>query len=134
VALSRFTTVLSRRSISSARRSVTATGSSGEFLARSRREPMLTGGAKMGRCAFGAVIVGLILTTTGVAWALSEADTGNLWAQAPSNQKIQVANILSRELGGDPWKYVQCLDAIFGDAANAKLTIRDAAEQCKARQ
>ena len=88
----------------------------------------------MRRCAFGAVIGALILTTTGVAWALSEADTGNLWAQAPSNQKIQVANMLSQELGGDPWKYVQCLDAIFGDAANAKLTIRDAAEQCKARQ
>jgi len=94
---------------------------------------MLTGGAKMGRCAFGAVIVALILSA-GVAWALSEADTGTLWAQAPSNQKIQVANILSRELGGDPWKYVQCLDAIFGDAANAKLTIREAAAQCKARQ
>lgn len=46
----------------------------------------------------------------------------------------QVANILSRELGGDPWKYVQCLDKIFTDPANAKLTIRDAAEQCKAQQ
>jgi hypothetical protein len=87
----------------------------------------------MGRRVFGALIVGLILTA-GVAWALSEADTGTLWAQAPSNQKIQVANLLSRELGGDPWKYVQCLDAIFGDAANAKLTIREAAGQCKARQ
>jgi hypothetical protein len=88
----------------------------------------------MRRRVFGAVIGGLILTTTGVAWALSEADTGTLWVQAPSNQKIQVANVLSRDLGGDPWKYVQCLDTIFGDAANAKLTIRDAAEQCKARQ
>jgi hypothetical protein len=48
---------------------------------------MLTGEGKMGRRAFGALIVGLVLTA-GVAWALSEAGTGNLWAQAPSKQKI----------------------------------------------
>ena len=87
----------------------------------------------MGRCAFGAVIVGLILTA-GVAWALSEGDTGNLWAQAPSKQKIQVANILSRELGGDPMKYVQCLDKTFSDPKNATMSIREAAQQCKAQQ
>jgi hypothetical protein len=87
----------------------------------------------MTRRGIGAVIVGLVLLA-GPAWALSDADTGGQWVQAPSPQKIQVANILSRELGGDPWKYVQCLDKIFTDPANAKTSIRDAAQQCKAQQ
>lgn len=87
----------------------------------------------MARRGIGAVTVALVLLA-GPAWALSDADSGALWVQARSPQKIQVANILSRELGGDPWKYVQCLDKIFTDPANAKMTIRDAAEQCKAQQ
>jgi hypothetical protein len=87
----------------------------------------------MAKRGLGAVTVGLVLLA-GLAWALSDADSGALWVQARSPQKIQVANILSRELGGDPWKYVQCLDKIFTDPANTKLTIRDAAEQCKAQQ
>ena len=87
----------------------------------------------MPKRGFGALSVGLVLLA-GLAWALSDADSGALWVQARSPQKIQVANILSRELGGDPWKYVQCLDKIFTDPANAKVTIRDAAEQCKAQQ
>ena len=87
----------------------------------------------MAKRGFGAVTVGLVLLA-GLAWALSDADSGALWVQARSPQKIQVANILSRELGGDPWKYVQCLDKIFTDPANTKLTIRDAAEQCKTQQ
>ena len=87
----------------------------------------------MAKRAFGALIVGLVLAT-GVAWALSDADTGALWVQAPSPQRIQVANILSREMGGDPWKYLVCLDKVFADPANIKLTIRDAAQRCKAQQ
>jgi hypothetical protein len=87
----------------------------------------------MAKRGLGAVTVGLVLLA-GLAWALSDADSGALWVQARSPQKIQVANILSRELGGDPWKYVQCLDKIFTDPANTKLTIRDAAEQCKTQQ
>jgi hypothetical protein len=87
----------------------------------------------MTKRGFGALIVGLVLVA-GPAWALSDADTGGQWVQAPSPQKIQVANILSRELGGDPWKYLQCLDKIFADPANANLAIRDAAQQCKAQQ
>ncbi len=87
----------------------------------------------MGKRVFGAVMLGLILTT-GAAWALSDADPGSLWVQTLSKQKIQVANVLSRELGMDPYKLVQCLDTIFADAANAKLTIREATKQCKARQ
>jgi hypothetical protein len=87
----------------------------------------------MGRRAFGAVIAGLLLTA-GVAWALSEADNGSLWAQASSKQKIEVENILSRELGGDPWKYMQCLEKVFADPKNARMTIREAARQCKTQQ
>jgi len=87
----------------------------------------------MAKRGLDAVTVGLVLLA-GLAWALSDADSGALWVQARSPQKIQVANILSRELGGDPWKYVQCLDKIFTDPANTKLTIRDAAEQCKTQQ
>ena len=87
----------------------------------------------MAKRGFGALIVGLVLVA-GLAWALSDADSGGQWVQAPSPQKIQVANILSRELGGDPWKYVQCLDKIFADPAKANTMIRDAAQQCKAQQ
>ena len=47
------------------------------------------------------VIVGLFLMA-GPAWALSDADNGGQWVQAPTRQKIQVADILSRDLGGDP--------------------------------
>jgi len=64
--------------------------------------------------AFVALVLTVVLAA-GLAWALSDGDTGAVWVQAPSKQKIQVANILSRELGGDPWKYVQCLDKIFAD-------------------
>lgn len=87
----------------------------------------------MGIRVFGALIVSLVLTA-GLAWALVDADTGALWVQASSPQKIQVASILSRELGGDPMKYVQCLDKIFADPKNANMTIREAAQQCKAQQ
>ena len=87
----------------------------------------------MAKRGLAALIVGLVLVA-GLAWALSDADSGGQWVQAPSPQKIQVANILSRELGGDPWKYLVCLDKVFADPANIKLTIRDAAQRCKAQQ
>ena len=77
-----------------------------------------------------AGVVGLFLVT-GSASALSDADTGIQWIQAPTSQKIQVANILSRTLGGDPGTYVSCLNKIFADPEKAKTSIRDAAEQCK---
>ncbi len=81
--------------------------------------------------AFLGGILGILLLGSAPAWALSDADTGVQWNQAPSSQKIQVANILSRVLGGDPAKYVSCLNAFFMDAKNAALQIRTAAEQCK---
>ncbi len=84
----------------------------------------------MTRRVFGALIVWSILTA-GLAWALTDADTGGQWVQAPSPQKIQVANILSRDLGGDPGKYMQCLDKVFADPKNASMSIREAARQCK---
>ena len=87
----------------------------------------------MARRVFGALIVWSILTA-GLAWALSDADTGGQWVQAPSPQKIQVANILSRDLGGDPGKYVQCLNKVFADPMNANMSIREAAQQCKNQQ
>jgi hypothetical protein len=80
----------------------------------------------------GLLIVSLVLAA-GLAWALSDGDTGVQWLQASSRQKIEVANILSRELGGDPGKYIQCLDKVFGDPKNAGMTIRDVAQQCKSQ-
>ncbi len=79
-------------------------------------------------------VLGMALVAAGPAWALSEADTGAEWVQAPSPQKNQVANILSRQLGADPWKLVQCLDQTFAGGANVPMTIKDAAQQCRAKQ
>ncbi len=84
----------------------------------------------MARRVTAALIVGLILTAV-PAWALSDGDVGNAWIAAPFQQKIQVANILSRELGVDPAKLQQCLEKMFEDPANAGKTIREAARQCK---
>jgi hypothetical protein len=68
------------------------------------------------------------------AWALNDADTGGEWIQAPFNQRIQVANILSRDLGLDPAKLHQCLDKTFADPANTGKAIRTAAQECKAQK
>lgn len=80
------------------------------------------------------VLVAGLTMAAGPAWALSDADTGAVWVQAPFRQKIQVANILSRGLGIDPGKLQQCLDKTFADPANAGRTIRAAAQECKERQ
>jgi hypothetical protein len=84
----------------------------------------------MARRVMVALIVGLVLAAAS-AWALSEGDGGGVWIQAPFQQKIQVTNILSRELGVDPAKLQQCLEKTFGDPANTGKTIREAARQCK---
>jgi hypothetical protein len=81
---------------------------------------------------FGVLAIGLVLAA-GPAWALSDGDTGSTWSQAPVKQKIQVVNILSRDLGIDPGKLQQCLENAFADPANAGKTILDAARQCKAK-
>lgn len=81
----------------------------------------------------GALALGLALAA-GPAWALTDADTGEAWQAAPTRQKIQLANILSRQLGGDPQAYVTCLDALFAQRANQPMLIRDAAQQCRPKQ
>jgi hypothetical protein len=84
----------------------------------------------MRRVLFGALTASL-LAMAGPAWALSDADVGVVWIPAPFQQKIQVTNILSRELGVDPEKLQQCIDKTFADPANTGKTIREAAQQCK---
>ena len=81
----------------------------------------------------GLLAIGLILAA-GPAWALSDGDVGSVWIQAPVKQKIEVVNILSRQLGVDPGKLEQCLENAFADPANAGKTILDAARQCKAQR
>lgn len=78
----------------------------------------------------GALIAGL-MAMAGPAWALSDADVGGAWVQAPFQQKVQVTNILSRGLGMEPGRLQECLDKTFADPANAGRIIRDAAQQCK---
>ena len=85
------------------------------------------------RTMIGALALGVVLAA-GPAWALSEADTGTEWMQAPTRQRIQVANVLSRQLGGDPLAYVKCLDETFAGGANATMTIQAAAQECRAKQ
>jgi hypothetical protein len=88
------------------------------------------GGAIMTRFPF-VVLTGTLIAAAGPAWALSGADIGSVWIQAPFNQRIQVTNILSRDLGVDPARLQQCLDQTFADPTNAGKTIREAAQQCK---
>jgi hypothetical protein len=68
------------------------------------------------------------------AWALSDGDTGGVWIQSTFNQKIQVTNILSRDLGVDPAMLQQCIDKVFADPNNTGKTIREAAQQCKEQE
>ncbi len=86
----------------------------------------------MRKGVIGALALGLALAA-GPAWALTDADTGQAWQAAPTRQKLQVANILSRDLGGDPQAYVKCLDEMFAKSENQSLSIRDAAQQCRGK-
>lgn len=82
------------------------------------------------RRALCAVLTVWLLAMAGPALALSDGDTGGVWVQATFNQKIQVTNILSRDLDVDPAKLQQCIDKTFADANNTGRTIREAAQQC----
>jgi hypothetical protein len=76
-----------------------------------------------------------IASAAGPAWALVGADTGAEWIQATSQQKVGVANILSREVGGDPWALYQCLDKLFTpNSPEVRLTILEGAKKCRAEQ
>lgn len=80
------------------------------------------------------IVAASLVTMAGAAWALSGAEPGSVWIQAPLNQRIQVTNVLSRELGVDPVKLQQCLDKTFADPAHAGTSIRSAAQACKEQQ
>jgi hypothetical protein len=86
----------------------------------------------MGRRALGVLIVGLALWV-GEAWAIVGADTGGVWVQATWNAKLQLTNIISRELGGSPDMYLNCLEKMFQDPANLNRTIIEVAKECKTR-
>ena len=87
----------------------------------------------MDRVLFGALSMWL-LAMAGTAWALSDGDTGGVWIQSTFNQRIQVTNILSRDLGVDPAKLQQCIDKTFADPNNTGRTIREAAQLCKEQE
>jgi hypothetical protein len=99
---------------------------------------MCDGGHEARAVRRGAAALGLAMGLAlgaGPAWALSEADRGAEWLQAPSPQKVRLANILSREIGGNPEALHRCLDEIFTPGSpNLSLSIREAAQQCKAKQ
>ena len=78
------------------------------------------------------LIMGLV-GLAGEAWAIVGADTGGVWVQSSSRDKISLTNILSFELGGDPQMYLNCLDKTFQDPANTSKTIIEAAKECKAK-
>ena len=87
----------------------------------------------MAKGVLSALVVALVLAV-GPAWALSEGDVGVVWIQATFNQRIQVVNILSLEFKMDPRKLQECLGKMFEDPANGNMTIRDAAQKCKAQE
>jgi len=86
----------------------------------------------MGWRVLGALVVGVALLA-GEAWAIVGADTGGLWVQATTKDKIELTNIISFELGGDPQMYQNCLDKMFQDSANLNKTIIEVAKECKAK-
>ena len=86
----------------------------------------------MGWRVLGALVVGLALLA-GEAWAIVGADIGGVWVQATTKDKIELTNIISFELGGDPQMYQNCLDKMFQDPANLNKTIIEVAKECKAK-
>ena len=70
---------------------------------------------------------------TGEAAALAGADTGGMWVQAPWKNKIELTNVISRELGGKPSMYLDCLEKTFRNSARSDETILQAAKACKAK-
>jgi hypothetical protein len=86
----------------------------------------------MRKLALGALITGLALLA-GQAWAMAGADIGGVWVQASWNAKLALTSIISRELGGEPNMYLNCLERMFQDPANLNKTIIEAAKECKAK-
>ncbi len=78
------------------------------------------------------LIVGMALAG-GNAWAIVGADIGGVWVQATWKDKLELTNIISRELGGSPDMYLNCLEKMFQDPTNLNKTILEAAKECKAK-
>ncbi len=66
------------------------------------------------------------------AGAMVGANTGGVWVQAPWKNKIELTNILSFKLGGNPAMYLKCLDQTFHNPAARHETIIAAAKACRA--
>jgi hypothetical protein len=90
------------------------------------------GGVQMKWQVLAALIVGLALLA-GEAWAIVGADTGAVWVQATTKDKIELTNIISFELGGSPEMYQNCLDKMFQDPANLNKQIIEVAKECRAK-
>ncbi len=84
----------------------------------------------------GMILVGGLLAGSALGWrtadAIVAADTGGVWVQAPLKNRIELTNILSRDLGGDPTMYLHCVDQTFRNPAAANETILAAAKACRA--
>lgn len=83
-------------------------------------------------CVCAVLIVGMALVGA-QAWAIVGADIGGVWVQATWKDKFELTNIISRELGGSPDMYLNCLEKLFQDPANLNKTILEAAKECKAK-
>ncbi len=83
------------------------------------------------RWLFALILGGSLMT--GTAWGIVGADTGGVWIESSWKDKIELTNIISRELGGSPEMYLNCLEKTFQDSANTNLTIIDAAKACRAK-
>ena len=86
----------------------------------------------MRKRVFGILMAWLVLVG-GPAWAIVGADIGGVWVQATWKDKFELTNIISRELGGSPDMYLNCLEKMFQDPANLNKTILEAAKECKAK-
>lgn len=86
----------------------------------------------MRRGVLGALFVGLSLWG-GQAWAIVGADVGGVWVQATWRDKLELTSVISRQLGGSPNMYLNCLEKTFQDPANANQTIIETAKACKAK-
>jgi hypothetical protein len=86
----------------------------------------------MRRQVLSVLVLGLAVWA-GQAWAIVGADVGGVWVQATWQAKLELTNIISRELGGSPDMYLNCLEKTFQNPANSNKMIIEAAKECKAK-
>lgn len=77
------------------------------------------------------------LAMLAVSWvrgaeALTAADKGFNWVAAPFAQRIQLTNVLSRDVGAEPREIQACLEKVFNtqDQQILSQTIKDALKLC----